>query len=193
MLLKCCTQYANKFGKLSNGHRTGKVSFHSHPKERQCQRMFKLPHNCTHLTHQQSNVQNSPSQASTVCEPRTSRLFKLDLEKAEEPEINLPTSTGSSKKQENSRKIPTSTSLTTLKTLTVWIKQTVENSSRDGNIRPPDLPPEKSVCRSGSNSQNQTWNNRLVLNWERSTSRLYIVSLLIYLTSRVHHVKCQAG
>jgi len=31
-------------------------------------------------------------------------------------------------------------------------QQTVENSSRDGNIRPPDLSPEKSVCRSGSNS-----------------------------------------
>ena len=28
-----------------------KVNFHSNPKERQCQRMFKLPHNCTHLTH----------------------------------------------------------------------------------------------------------------------------------------------
>ena len=37
--------------KLSSGHRTGKkVSFHSNPKERQCQRMLKLPHNCTHLT-----------------------------------------------------------------------------------------------------------------------------------------------
>ena len=30
---------------------TGLVSFHSNPKERQCQRMFKLPNNCTHLTH----------------------------------------------------------------------------------------------------------------------------------------------
>ena len=40
----------SKFGKLSSGHRTGKVSFHSNPKERQCQRMFRLPHNCTHLT-----------------------------------------------------------------------------------------------------------------------------------------------
>ena len=28
-----------------------KVSFHSNPKEMQCQRMLKLPHNCTHLTH----------------------------------------------------------------------------------------------------------------------------------------------
>ena len=32
------------------------------------------------------------------------------------------------------------------------LQQTVENSSRDGNTRPPDLPPEKSVCRSRSNS-----------------------------------------
>ena len=38
------------------------VSFHSNPKERQCRRMLKLPHNCTHLTHQQSNAPNSPSQ-----------------------------------------------------------------------------------------------------------------------------------
>ena len=30
---------------------TEKVSFHSNPKERQCQRMLKLPHNCTHLAH----------------------------------------------------------------------------------------------------------------------------------------------
>ena len=46
-------------------------------------------------------------------------MFKLDLEKAEEPEIKLPLSIGSSKKQENSRKIPTSASLTTPKPLTV--------------------------------------------------------------------------
>ena len=48
-------------------------------------------------------------------------MFKLDLEKAEEPEIKLPTSVGSSKKQEISRKISTSASLTMLKSLTVWI------------------------------------------------------------------------
>ena len=42
----------------------------------------------------------------------------------------------------------------------------LENSSRDGNTRPPDLPPEKPVCRSGSNSQDRTWNDGLVPNWE---------------------------
>ena len=45
------------------------VSFHSNPKERQCQRMLKLPHNCTPLTCQQSSGQNSPSQASAIREP----------------------------------------------------------------------------------------------------------------------------
>ena len=49
------------------------------------------------------------------------QMFKLDLEKAEEPEIKLPTSIASWKKQENSRKTSTSASLTALKPLTVWI------------------------------------------------------------------------
>ena len=79
-------------------------------------------------------------------------MFKLDLEKAEEPEIKLLTSTGSSKNQEGSRKTSTSTLLTIPKPLTVLTPQTVENSEKDGNPRLPDLPPEKSVCRSGSNS-----------------------------------------
>ena len=43
-----------------------KVSFHSNPKERQCQSMFKLPYICSHLTCQQSNALNSPSQASAI-------------------------------------------------------------------------------------------------------------------------------
>ena len=49
------------------------------------------------------------------------QMFKLDLEKAEEPEIRLPTSAGSSKKQESSRKTSTSALLTMPKPLTVWI------------------------------------------------------------------------
>jgi len=48
-------------------------------------------------------------------------MFKLDLEKAEEPEIILSISVGSDKKQQNSRKTSTSASLITLKPLTVWI------------------------------------------------------------------------
>ena len=49
------------------------------------------------------------------------QMFKLDLEKAEEPEIKLTTSSGSLKKQESSRKPSTSALLTMPKPLTVWI------------------------------------------------------------------------
>ena len=72
-------------------------------------------------------------------------MFKLDLEKAKKPETKLPTSVGSQKKQENSRKTSTSASLTMLKPLTVWITTNCGKFFRDGNTRPPYLPPEKSV------------------------------------------------
>ena len=80
------------------------------------------------------------------------QMLKLDLEKTEEPEIKLPTSIRSLKKQESSRK-----HLFLLYWLcqSLWLcgsKQTVENSERDGNARSPDLPLKKSVCRSASNS-----------------------------------------
>ena len=60
-------------------------------------------------------------------------MFKLDLENAEEPEIKVPTSTGSSKKQESSRK---TVLLLYWLCWSLWLcgsQQTFENSSRDGN------------------------------------------------------------
>ena len=71
-----------------------KISFHSNPKERQCQRMFKLLYNAT-ISHVskvmlkilQARLQQYVSQELQV--------YKLDLEKAEEPEMKLPTSVGS--------------------------------------------------------------------------------------------------
>ena len=75
----------------------------------------------------------------------------MDLEKADEPEIKLPISAGSLKKQESSRKTSISALLTMPKPVTVWIT-IVENSEGDGNTRPPYLPLEKPVCRARSNS-----------------------------------------
>ena len=79
------------------------------------------------------------------------QMFKLDLEKADEPEFKLSTSFGSLKKQESSRKTSTSALLTMPKPLTVWAT-TNSKILGMGITRPPDLPLEKSVCRSGSNS-----------------------------------------
>ena len=56
------------------------------------------------------------------------------------------------KAREVQKKTSISALLTMPKPFTVWITTTVENSERDGNSRPPDLPLEKPICRSGSNS-----------------------------------------
>ena len=105
-------------------------------------------------------------------------MFKQVLEKAEEPETKFPTSAGMEKGREFQKNI--------YFCFTDYAKafDCVDHNKlwkilQEGNIRPTDLPPEKCVGRSRSNSQNQTWNNRLVPNWERSTLRLYIVTLHI--------------
>ena len=109
----------------------GNINFHSNPQKRQCQRMFKLPHNCTHLT----AAAHASKVMFKILQPRLQQYMnqelpdvQQDLEKAEEPEIEVPTSAGSVKKQRNSRKIPTFASLTTLKLLTVWITTNCGNS-----------------------------------------------------------------
>ena len=78
-------------------------------------------------------------------------MFKLVLEKAEEPEIKLPTSTGSSKKQEFQKNIYFCFT-DYAKAFDCVVHNKLENSEGDGNTRSPNLPLEKPVCRSGSNS-----------------------------------------
>ena len=86
-------------------------------------------------------------------------MFKLVLEKAEEPEIKLPTSAGSWKREESSGKniyfcfIDYAKAFDCVDHNNLILKRDLkENSERDGNTRPPDLPLEKPICRTGSNS-----------------------------------------
>ena len=110
--------------------------------------MLKLPHNCTHLTHLQNNAQNSPSEASIVREPWTTRgsswIYKM--QRNQRSNCQRPVD------QQESKRVPEK-HLFLLYWLcqNLWLSGTnkLENS-RDGNTRPPDLPPEKSVCRSRS-------------------------------------------
>ena len=102
-------------------------------------------------------------------------MFKLDLEKAEEPEIKLPTSTGSYKKLDNFRKTSISASLTMLKPLTVWIATNFGKLLKKWEYQI-YLPPEKPVCRSRTTVRTE---HGVVQICERSVSRLYIVTLLI--------------
>ena len=152
MQLKCYTQYAIKFGKVSSGHRTGKGQFSFQSQRRA------MPKNIQ-TTVQLPSSHMLPRSCSTSFKlgfnnmwTENSQMYKLDLEKAEEPETKLSTSTRSEKKQENFRKTSTSASLTMLKPLTVWITTNCGNFlKRDGNTRPTYLSPEKPVCRSRSN------------------------------------------
>ena len=121
MLWKCCSQYASKFGKLSSGHRTGKGQFSF-----QFQRKA-MPKNAQTTTQLHSS-HTLVKQCSKFSKPGFSNMwtvnflmFKLVLEKAEEPDIKLPTSAGSWEKQESSRKTSISALLTMPKPLTVWI------------------------------------------------------------------------
>ena len=127
------------------------VSFHSNPKERQCQRMLKLPHNCTHLTRYKVmlKILQARLQQYLNCElPDVQAGFRKDrgsrnqtvnihwiIEKATEFQKNIYFCF-----------------VDYAKGFDCVDHNTLENSSRDGNIRPLDLPPEKSVCRSGSNT-----------------------------------------
>ena len=129
-----------------------KASFHSSPKERQCQRMLNLLHNCTHLTHckvmlkiLQDRLQwhMNHELPDVQAKFRQDRRFRDQIanihwiiKKAREYQKNIYFCFIDYDKAFDC----------------VDPQQTVDNSSRDGNTRPPDLPPEKSVCRSRSNS-----------------------------------------
>ena len=71
-------------------------------------------------------------------------MFKLDLEKAEEQEIKLPTFVGSLKKAREFQKNIYFCFIDYAKAFDCVDHNKLENFSRDGNTRPPDLPPEKS-------------------------------------------------
>ena len=153
MLWKCCTQYASKFGKLSRGHRTGKGQFSFQSQRKAMPKNAQTPAqlHSSHTLAKYCLKFSKPGFSNTWT--MNFHMFKLVSAQAEEPEIKLPTSTGSWKRQESSRKTSISALLTMPKSLTVCgSPQTVENSSRDENTRPPYLPPEKSVCRSRTNS-----------------------------------------
>ena len=121
MLWKCRTQYASKFGKLSSSHRTGKCQFSS-------QSQWKTMSKNVQTTAQLHSSHMLAKKCSKFSKPgfnsmwtMNSQMFKLDLGKAEEPEIKLPTSAGSLKKQEHYRETSTSALLTMPTPLTVWI------------------------------------------------------------------------
>ena len=140
------------FGKLSSGHRTGNCQFsfqsqrRAMPKNVQTTLQF-------HSFHMLAKLCSKSFKIGFSSTPENFEMYQLGLEKAEKPEIKLPTIVGSWKKQENSKKksihfcfIDYTKAFHYVDHKKLW------KILRDGNTRPPDLPLEKYVCRSGSNS-----------------------------------------
>ena len=151
MLWKCCTQYASKFGKFSSGHRTAKGQFSFQSKKgnaKECSNYGTI-----------SLISHTGKVMLKILQSRLQQYVNWELpdvqagfRNAEEPEIKFQHPLG----QRKSKRIPEK-HLLLLYSLcqSFWLcgsQQTVGNSERDGNIRPPDLPLEKSVCRSRNNS-----------------------------------------
>ena len=115
--------------------------------------MFKLPHNCTHLTH--------PSKVTLkILQARLQQYMNCEIPNVQ---AGLRKGRGTRDQIANIRWIMEKARefqkniyfcfIDYAKTFDcVDHNKTVENSERDGNTRPPDLPLEKSLCRSGSNS-----------------------------------------
>ena len=88
-LWKCCTQYVSKFGKLSSGHRTGKgqFSFQSQRKAMPNNAQTTAQLHSSHTLAKQCSKFSKPSFSNTWT--TNFQMFKLDLKKAEDPEIKL--------------------------------------------------------------------------------------------------------
>ena len=152
MLWKCCTQYASKFGKLSSGHGTVKGQFSFQPPKKA------MPKNAQTTTHWL--ISHASKVMLKILQARLQLYVNHEL-----PDVQVGFREGRGtrdqianirwiiKKEREFQK----NHLFLLYWLcqSLWLcgsQWTVENSSRDGNTRPPDLPLEKSVCSSESNS-----------------------------------------
>ena len=152
VLWKCCTQYVSKFGKLSSGHRTGKGQLIPNPKKgnaKECSN-YRTIAIISHASKAMLKILQARLQQ--VHEPRISRRSNWILKRQRNQRSNCqhPLDHRKSKRVPEKRLF-----LLYWVCQSLWLsgsQQTVENSSRDGNTRPPYLPPEKSVWRSRSNS-----------------------------------------
>ena len=142
-----------------------KVSFHSNPKEGQCQTMFSIVQVCSfHMLVKLCSKSFKLGFSSTW--PKNFQMYKLGFEEAKEPEIKLPTFAGSQKK----KGIPEKHLLQHH-----WLCCGI---FREMGV-PDHLTVSWETCMQAKKQQNQTWNNWMLQSWEKSTTRLYIVTLLI--------------
>ena len=141
MLWKCYTQYASKFGKLSSGHRTGKGQF-SFQSQRKA-----MPKNAQTTYHTIALISHTSRVMLKILQARPQQYVNCDL-----PDVQAGFRRGRGTRDQIANTCWIIKKAREFQKKLCGLQWTVENSSRDGNTRWPDLPLEKLVCRSGSNS-----------------------------------------
>ena len=150
MLWKCCTQYASKCGKLSSGHRTGKGQFSFQSQRRA------MPKNA------QTTTQLHSSHTLVMLKILQARLQQYVNHELPDVQAGFRKGRGTRdqfaniwwiiKNAQEFQKSIYFSFIDYAKAFDCVDHKKLENSSRDGNTRPPDLPLEKPIWRSGSNS-----------------------------------------
>ena len=151
MLWKCCTQYVSKFGKLSSGHRTGKGQF-SFQSQRKAMPKNAQNHTIAFILHTSQvmlKILQAWLQQYMNCKLPDAQAGFRKFRGTRDQIANI---CWIIKKDREFQKNIYFCFIDNAKLWPFGLQQTLENSSKGGNTRPPDLPLEKSVCKSGSNS-----------------------------------------
>ena len=153
-----------------------KVSFHSSPKEWQCERIFKVLLSC--YSHGSKVILKIFQARLQQYVNRALPDVKAELRRQRTQRSNCQHPLDHRKKQENSGKIPTSALLSRLKPLTVWIETNCGKFLKRWECQA-TLPGFRETCMQVKKQQLEPdMNNGLVQNWKISMSRLYIVTLI---------------
>ena len=128
-----------------------KVSFHSDSKEGRCQRMFKLPHNCTHFTSSKVMLKILPARLQQYVN-RGLPDVQAGFRKCRGTRDQIASIHWIIVKTKEFRKDVYFCFIDYAKAFDCVDHNKLEISSRDGNTRPPYLPPMKPVCKSRSKS-----------------------------------------
>ena len=127
-----------------------KISFHSNPKERQCQRMLKLPHNC--ISHASKVMLKIPQARLQQYVNRELPDVQAGFRKGRGTRDQIANIRWIMEKGREFQKNIYFGFIDSAKAFDCVNHNKLENSERNGNTRPSYLPPEKSVCKSRSNS-----------------------------------------
>ena len=193
MLWKCCTQYVSKFGKLTMATRLEKVSFHSNPKNGNVKE-YSNYQTTAFISHASKLMPKIPQASLQQYVNQDLLDVQAGFRKGRETRDQIANIRWIIEKaREYQKKIYFCCVETMLKPLTVWTTTNCGKFLRRCEYQTTLSASWKTYIQVKKQQLELDMEHGPVQNWERSMSRLHIVTLLIWLKCRVHNAKCQAG